>query len=107
MRETKYKRNTRQCLCGTWNNVGRTNCRTCQRSTKLARQKETDLEALRRIIGDVISVEHCADGMLTLRFMDGTRLAFLCRQDGKLNGVIIQHGEDTPELQLVGETLKP
>lgn len=62
---------------------------------------KSDLESLRRIVGDIVPVEHCEDGMLTLRFEDGTRLAFCCNDVGRLNMVVIQHGKDTPELRLL------
>lgn len=58
---------------------------------------ETDL---RRIIEPIVAVEHAEGGLLTLRFRDGTRLAFLCGPSGRLNGVVVQHGPDTPELRL-------
>jgi hypothetical protein len=60
----------------------------------------TDFEALRSIIGDVVKPEHEDAGLLTFRFNDGTRLSFLCSDSGRLNGVVIQHGPDTPELRV-------
>ena len=60
----------------------------------------TDFEDLRRILEPVVDVEHAEDGMLTLRFQDGTRLAFLCGPSGRLNGITVQHGPMTPELRL-------
>ena len=59
-----------------------------------------DFADLRRIIEEVVPVEHVDDGLLTLRFKDGTRLSFLCGPTGRLNGVVVQHGPTTPELRL-------
>ena len=60
----------------------------------------TDFDDLQRIIEPMIPVEHCADGLLTMRFEDGTRLSFLCGPTGRLNVVTVQHGPNTPELRL-------
>ncbi len=60
----------------------------------------TNFEDLRRIIEPIVPVERAADGLLTLRFKDGTRLAFLCGPSGRLNAVVVQHGPETPELRL-------
>jgi hypothetical protein len=60
----------------------------------------SDFDDLRRIIEPVVSVEHAGDGLLTLRFKDGTRLSFLCGHTGRLNGIVVQHGPTTPELRL-------
>lgn len=67
----------------------------------------TDFENLKRIIGDIVPAEHADDGMLSFRFKDGTRLSFLCGEDGRLNIVTIQHGPKTPEFRLPDEGFRP
>jgi len=63
-------------------------------------QPKTDFEHLRRILGDIVSIEHADsdNGLLTTRFNDGTRLSFGCGENGRLNMVVIQHGPNVPEL---------
>ncbi len=60
----------------------------------------SDFGALQAMLVPIVPIEHCADGLLTLRFRDGTRVAFLCGPSGRLNGVTVQHGPSTPELRL-------
>ncbi len=65
-----------------------------------AEAERKNFDVLRNIISGVVPVEHAEDGLLTLRFDDGTRLSFLCGPTGRLNVVTVQHGPKTPELRL-------
>ncbi len=60
----------------------------------------SDFDDLRRVLEPIVPVEHAEDGLLTLRFRDGTRLSFLCGPSGRLNVVTVQHGPATTELRL-------
>ena len=60
----------------------------------------SDFGALQAMLAPIVPIEHSADGLLTLRFRDGTRLSFLCGPSGRLNVVTVQHGPSTPELRL-------
>lgn len=64
-----------------------------------------DLAHLRRIVGDVLPVEHVDPALLTVRFEDGTRLSFL-GNDGRLLGVVLQR-ENVPELRMDARPTPP
>jgi hypothetical protein len=67
---------------------------------------ESDHDALRRILTGVVSFEEgTRNGLICSRFPDGTRLSFGCGEGGRLNMVVIQHGESTPELRQVRQQI--
>lgn len=61
---------------------------------------DTDLQILHRMLAPCVSFEEGAtEGLLCVRFDDGTRLSLGCGPTGRLNMVVVQHGPETPELR--------